>query len=385
MSGGPPKTVAVLGAGTMGAGISLAFARAGWAVIACTRTDQGARRAQGAIARAARQLADCGAEAPERITQITGQIRLTSGLRGLSKQASLVIESIPERLPDKRRLLAEAEAVVADRAIITSNTSSLPLGRLSSALRRPERFAGFHWFNPAELVRLVEIVPGPQTSPETVAVLQSWSASLGKRAVTLARDTQGFVANRLQYALLREAYALVEAGVCEPAEVDEAVRAGLGPRWAAVGPFESMDLAGLDVHLEVARQLFPVLSTASHPPRMLESLVRSGALGTKSGLGILGGYGEQDVAALTARRARLLTLISRAAVPSRPVAGTGPDRRLPLPGSGATAAGALLQPSMVQACSAFITRANTCSRHISAASCRRGLVPAVASRSTTQR
>lgn len=309
----PPRAVAVLGAGTMGAGISLAFARAGSAVVACTRTQRGTARAQEAITRSARQLVDRGSEPSARITEITARIKLTRSLHDLDGQTELVIESIPERLAGKQRLLAEAEIVVPPDAIIASNTSSLPLTELASALQRPERFAGFHWFNPAELVQLVEIVPAPKTSRTTVALLQRWSAALGKRAVTLARDTQGFVANRLQYALFREAYALIEAGVCAPAEVDEAVRAGLGPRWAGVGPFESMDLAGLDVHLAVARQLFPLLSTAKEPPAMLDSLVRDGALGTKSGRGILGSYAEQDVAELTDRRARLLTITARAA------------------------------------------------------------------------
>ena len=309
----PPRAVAVLGTGTMGAGISLAFARAGSAVVACTRTHRGAARAQEAITRSARHLVDRGSEPSALVTEITARIKVTRNLHDLDHQTELVIESIPEQLADKQRLLAEVEMAVPPNAIVTSNTSSLPVTLLASALQRPERFAGFHWFNPAELVQLVEIVPAPQTSRTTVTALQRWSAALGKCAVTLARDTQGFVANRLQYALLREAYALIEAGVCEPAEVDEAVRAGLGPRWAAVGPFESMDLAGLDVHLAVTRQLFPVLSTVREPPAMLDSLVSEGALGTKSGRGIRGSYAEQDVAELTDRRDRLLTIIARMA------------------------------------------------------------------------
>ncbi len=317
---GPPAAVGVLGAGTMGAGIALAFARAGSRAVACTRTEHGARRARDAATKSLRQLVDCGQETPGRISGIAERIRFTTSLRELDRHTELVIESIPERLADKRRLVAEVETAVPPEAVITSNTSSLPLAELAAVLRRPGQFAGFHWFNPAELVQLVEIVPTPRTSEATVRALQGWSAAVGKRAVTLARDSRGFVANRLQYALIREAYALVEAGVCAPGDVDEVVRAGLGPRWAAVGPFESMDLAGLDVHLEVARQLFPALSASVEPPAMVESLVHEGALGIKSGRGILGGYDERDIAELGMRRARLLTIIAQetAASAARP-------------------------------------------------------------------
>jgi 3-hydroxybutyryl-CoA dehydrogenase len=167
-----------------------------------------------------------------------------------------------------------------------------------------------HWFNPPELVELVEIVAGPRTEPQVTETLADWAAALGKAPVVVRRDVPGFVANRLQYALIREAYALVETGVATYAEVDAAVRFGLGPRWAAVGPFESMDLAGLDVHHEVARRLFPTLSNRSQPPPALTRLVADRHLGTKTGQGLRGSYDGAAVSELERRRETILRALS---------------------------------------------------------------------------
>ena len=150
--------------------------------------------------------------------------------------------------------------------MLATTTSSLPLAELASALTAPERFAGWHFFHPADLMSLVEIVPGERTDPAVLARLRTWSEHLGRRPIVLRRDVPGFVANRLQYALLREAYALVESGVCALPDVDVAVTAGLGARWAALGPFETMDLAGLEVHAAVAAALFPLLSDGAELP-----------------------------------------------------------------------------------------------------------------------
>jgi 3-hydroxybutyryl-CoA dehydrogenase len=129
---------------------------------------------------------------------------------------------------------------------------------------------------------------------------------LGKAPVVVRRDVPGFVANRLQYALLREAYALVDAGVCSFADVDRAVTHALGARWAAIGPFETMDLAGLDVHAAVAANLWPELSRSSEPSPAIQEALDAGALGVKSGRGVRGAYEPADAAALQARRDRVL-------------------------------------------------------------------------------
>jgi 3-hydroxybutyryl-CoA dehydrogenase len=276
----------------MGAGIALVFARAGSKVALHARRRSTLERAR------------------TRIREVEPSVRLTRSLKRAVQDAELVVESVIEDLATKRSLLVRVEQLAPEGALLATNTSSLPIEELASVLERPAALAGMHWFNPPELVDLVEIVAGPATAPELTETLAEWAVALGKAPVLVRRDVPGFVANRLQYALIREAYALVEAGVASYADVDAAVRNGLGPRWAAVGPFESMDLAGLDVHQEVARRLFPTLSNRREPPVVLAGLVADGNLGTKTGHGLRGPYSSAAIAALEQRRAAVLGALS---------------------------------------------------------------------------
>jgi 3-hydroxybutyryl-CoA dehydrogenase len=272
----------------MGAGIARVFADAGASVRLCARRESSLEAARG------------------RLGENAARVRLTTSLDEALDGVELVVETIVEEAEPKRAVLGRAEELASADAILTTNTSSLPLSALAGALRRPERFAGAHWFNPPELVELVEVVGGEATAPETLDVLVGWMERLGKAPVVVRRDVPGFVANRLQYALLREAYALVDAGVCSFADVDRAVTHALGARWAAIGPFETMDLAGLDVHAAVAANLWPELSRSSEPSPAIQEALDAGALGVKSGRGVRGAYEPADAAALQARRDRVL-------------------------------------------------------------------------------
>jgi 3-hydroxybutyryl-CoA dehydrogenase len=218
----------------------------------------------------------------------------------------LVVECVSEDSAVKREVLARLEPALAEDGLLTSTTSSLRVDVLGSALTDPGRFLGWHWFHPADLVPLVEVVPGKTTRPVVTEQLRAWTAALGKTPLCLRADVPGFVANRLQYALLREAYALVERGVCSPEDVDLAVTGGLGLRWSAAGPFELMDLAGLDVHAAVVEALAPELDRSTTTPRLLAELRESGARGVKNGRGLRGAYTESDAERLVARRDRAL-------------------------------------------------------------------------------
>ena len=225
-----------------------------------------------------------------------GDVRLTTSLDEALAGADLVVESIVEQVEPKREVLAKAEELASPEAFVTTNTSSLPLAAFEGTLSRPERFAGLHFLNPPELVEVVEIVGGERTASETLETLAGWMEELGKAPVIVRRDVPGFLVNRLQYALLREAYALVDSGVCSFADVDRAVTHGLGARWAAIGPFETMDLAGLDVHAAVAANLWPELSNTSEPSETIAKTLESG--------GALRGETAPEV--LKARRDRVL-------------------------------------------------------------------------------
>jgi 3-hydroxybutyryl-CoA dehydrogenase len=293
-------TVAVIGAGTMGAGIGLAFALSGEPVTVVGRREE-------SLARARRQIeASVAVLAAHGRTASSQEMRFSTDLASAVADAELVVETVVEEEDAKRRVLAAVALHAPRDAVIATNTSSLSLTLLAAWVEPADRFAGMHWFNPPELVELVEISGAPGTSPATIERLDGWAQAAGKRPIRVADPVTGFVANRLQYALIREAYALVRAGVCDLEAIDTAVTAGLGPRWAAVGPFESMDLAGLDVHLAVAAQLFPTLDAASDPPQELRDAVAAGRLGAKTGAGLRGSYDAARIEEIARRRAASL-------------------------------------------------------------------------------
>ena len=266
----------MIGAGTMGAGIARIFAEGGTSVRLMARREASLDSAR------------------ERLGE--ADMRLTTSLDEALTGADLVVETIVEQVDPKREVLTRAEELAAAEALVTTNTSSLPLAAFEGALSRPERFAGLHFLNPPELVEVVEIVGGEDTAPETLETLAGWMEELGKAPVVVRRDIPGFVVNRLQYALLREAYSLVDSGACSFADVDRAVTHGLGARWAAIGPFETMDLAGLDVHAAVAANLWPELANTTEPSETIAKTLERG--------GSLRGDTAPDV--LKARRDRVL-------------------------------------------------------------------------------
>jgi 3-hydroxybutyryl-CoA dehydrogenase len=303
---GAPGSVACVGAGTMGAGIALAFALGGWAATMVARRQATLDAAWRRIEASADLLTGAGRLAGADRETVLGRIAGTTDLDGADLSAELIVESVAEDVAAKRRLYRAIEPRLGPSTILATGTSSLPLAELAAGLAQPEQFIGYHWFNPPELIALVEIVPARPTAAAVTDRVEAFSRAIGKQPVRVTADVPGFVANRLQYALIREAYHLVEAGVCTPADVDRVITAGLGPRWAAIGPFLSMDLAGLDVHRAVAEQLFPKLSAGTAVPPVLAALTEDGALGVKSGRGLLGRYDERQVREVVGLRAQVL-------------------------------------------------------------------------------
>ena len=280
----------VLGGGVMGAGIAAQLAARGVDTSVLVRRAEVVERTE------------------EEIRRRGGRARVVTEAE---PPFALAVESIAEDLAAKRTTLACAEGLLVDDGILATNTSSLSISDLADGLARPERFAGWHWFNPAELVPLVEVVGGARTAPATLDRLLALSRALGKQPVLVRRDVPGFVANRLQYALIREAYALVETGVCDVEDVDRAVVHGLGARWAGIGPFASMDAAGLEVHEAAAARLFPELSNETAVPGLLRELRSRGATGIRSGRGLRGTYSPAAARRLAERRDATLALLGR--------------------------------------------------------------------------
>jgi 3-hydroxybutyryl-CoA dehydrogenase len=279
----------MLGAGVMGRNIARALARGGADVALFSRSAETLRSAQ----------RDVQADAQGRVECLTSLADAVAG-------ADVVLESVPESLPLKLALLGDVEQAASEQAVIATNTSSLPLDRLAGALQRPERFLGWHWFNPAHLIPLVEVIPAPATDPEIVAWSVATLEAMGKRPLALSAAIDGFLANRLQYALIREALALVQDGAATPAQIDAVITDCLGPRWAVIGPMRSSDLAGIRTAAAVAGELFPKLSNADGPPPALTALLGQGRLGVASGAGF---YEYPDREGVAHERDRLLSAV----------------------------------------------------------------------------
>ncbi|MGV9315081.1 3-hydroxyacyl-CoA dehydrogenase family protein [Streptomyces sp. NPDC003691] len=278
--GAPPAVVGVVGGGRMGAGIAQSFAAAGSAVTVVEGGAGAAEAALGRIADGLRRAEERGALTEPR-ERILGRVTVVEAVSALPAAAGLVVEAVPEDAALKARLLAEAERFVGPDTVLATNTSSLSVTELASALTRPGRFLGMHFFNPVPASALVEIVVAPETAPGTVRAALEWTGSLGKKDVVV-RDSPGFASSRLGVALGLEAIRMVEEGVAEPEAIDDAMR--LGYRHP-MGPLRLTDLVGLDVRLAIAEHLHATLGERFAPPELLRWKVARGELGRKSGQG----------------------------------------------------------------------------------------------------
>ncbi|KQY99211.1 NAD(P)-binding domain-containing protein [Microbacterium sp. MEC084] len=273
-----PARVGVLGGGRMGGGIAHAFLLAGSDVTVVERdldaADAARARIEESIDRSiARGFDGNAAELRDRLTVTTDAAAFAAH--------GLVIEAVPEDLDLKLEALARVEAVLAADAVLASNTSSIPLARLSDGLERPERLIGLHFFNPVPASSLVEIVVGAQTAPELPEAARSWIEALGKTPITVT-DSPGFASSRLGVAIALEAIRMVEEGVASPADIDLAME--LGYRHPT-GPLRTTDIVGLDVRLGIAEQLERELGPRFAPPRLLRDMVAEGRIGRKAGRG----------------------------------------------------------------------------------------------------
>ena len=213
------------------------------------------------------------------------RIRFEPNLASAVENADLVVEAVPERLELKQQIFAELDRLTPGHTILASNTSSFMPSQLASSTSRPDRVLVTHYFNPPHLVPLVEVVKGPETSDATADTVRALYDQIGKIPVVVQKERLGFIGNRLQNALFREALALIDDGVCSIEDLDTVMHTSIGRRWSVAGIFEVFDLAGLDTVFAVSEQLFPDLSNATAPPAAWLERVASGDHGIKSGSG----------------------------------------------------------------------------------------------------
>jgi 3-hydroxybutyryl-CoA dehydrogenase len=269
--------IAVIGAGLMGHGIAQVFALAGHEV---TITDTLVENLDSAKSRIAANLRDLGDDetAVERIEP-------TLDLVDTVREADYVVEAVSENLALKQKLFAEIERHVRPDTILASNTSVIPITAIMQGLQRRERALGTHWWNPPFLVPLVEVIETQWTLPQTLAWTMELHRAAGKKPAHVKRDVPGFIGNRLQHALWREAISLVENGICDAETVDEVIKASFGRRLAVLGPLANADLVGTDLTLAIHKTVLPAIESRPRPSPYLRKLVAEGQLGFKSGEG----------------------------------------------------------------------------------------------------
>ena len=300
------KKVGIVGAGTMGTGVAEIFAQFGYTVILYNRSKAGMERA---VERLQSKIAVAPAPIETETDTTEPKIYTTHDLTVLT-QVDLISESIAENLEVKQDTFRQLDEICDAKTIFTTNTSGLSISQIATAVSHPERFAGVHFFNPPEIVPAVEVIKGAETSDVTCEDLIDLLKLMKKQPILVQKDVPGFVASRLQFAVVREALHLVEEGIASPADIDAIMKHGLGLRWALLGPLEIADLGGLDIFNTVGSYVAKSLSSATDSPKVLQDLVAAGKLGAKTGSGFYD-YPPGKASALIAERDKKLLEILR--------------------------------------------------------------------------
>ena len=300
-----PQRASVIGAGTMGPGIAQCLADRGLRVKLYGLDDDELDRAMQRIAANHQLLMEMWLLEPAAAQQAEALVERTTSLEDAASDVDLLFEAAPENFELKCGLLEQLGRLCPPSTVLATNTSGLSITALGDASGRPQHVAGCHWVNPPQLVPLVEVISGRQTAPAVIEMLMGLMRFLGKRPIHVRQDVPGFVLNRLQFALLREALHLVENGIASAADVDQAVTAGLGMRYAVAGPLHTADLGGLDLFTTIASYLWPQLSNADAPSMALTQHIDHGELGAKTGRGFYE-YDQQTTAPWTRERDQFL-------------------------------------------------------------------------------
>lgn len=274
------KTIGVVGSGSMGTGIAHVAAQSGYDVVLNDVSEQALQRSVSSIATGFDKLVAKGKVTASTKQETLARIKTTTELTEMA-QADLVIEAIIEKFEAKYDLLQQLDKICPSHTILASNTSTMSITRMATATKRPDRVAGLHFFNPATVMRLVEVIRGYYTSDETVAALQAVVRSLGKESIEVRKDTPGFVVNRLMLPQLREACLVYEEGIASIEDIDKAMTLGLNH---PMGPFTLMDYTGIDIAYDSLVYLQSEFGQPNWaPPLAMKRLLNAKRLGKKTG------------------------------------------------------------------------------------------------------
>lgn len=299
------KNIVVVGSGSMGHGIAQVFARKGFHVVVHDQSADALEKGKAAVEQELNFLIS-----EKAITADVGELTLknlnwTTELAVAVKDANYVVEAIVEDLKVKQSLFAELEKLCPDDTILASNTSGISISAIAEATSRPAKVIGMHWWNPPYLIPVIEIVKGSLTSQETLNVTKEITLKLDKKPVVVHKDIPGFLGNRMQYALMREAILMLEEGVASAEDIDLMVKAGFGFKFPVMGPLETIDMAGFDIYQNVSSYLYKHICNSVEPHRLIEEHIAKGEKGLKSGAGFYQ-YDQAELPKLQQVRTRKL-------------------------------------------------------------------------------
>lgn len=292
------KKIGVAGSGTMGSGIAQILASHGYEVVLSDIEQKYLDVGRRIIDTNQKHLMAQGLLTEEGAKETLERITFSLDKKDFH-DCQLIIECIIEKLPIKIDFWREVEEIVSPETILASNTSGLSINAMSVDVKDKSRFIGMHWWNPPHIIPLIELIKGDETRQDVVDELKELVESIGKESVTVLKDVNGFIGNRIQFAVFREALKIVEEGIATVEDVDKAMRFGPGFRYPSIGPFETADLGGLDTFTYISSYLFRELSDEKGVPKLLQDKMDAGELGVKSGKGFYDysdGKGEEAMA-----------------------------------------------------------------------------------------
>ncbi len=285
--------IGIAGAGTMSSSMALIFVKNGFDTVVHVRSLASAERAENSIRTAMDSDIKAGKLTEQGAEELLARIKFSMD-PSCFKDRDLIVESIAENLEIKQNYWEQISRIAPEDCVLATNTSGLSINSIAERVSGKHRFLGMHWFNPPHLVPLIEIIRGDETDDRSTALVRDIALALHKKPVLCKKDAPGFIANRIQYAVLRECMEIVERGIADPEAVDDAMKYGLGFRYAALGPFEVADLGGLDIFYHISEYLNGDLSNASEPQKMIRDCYERGDYGVKTGKGIYDYGGGRD-------------------------------------------------------------------------------------------
>jgi len=279
------RKISVIGSGIMGHGIAQTFALGGYEVTLNDISEELLNKAVQHLSSNLNSFVECGSTTPEGAREALSRIKTNKNLNEAAKESDFVVEALPEVMDLKKRIFKELDKTCPPHTIIASNTSGLSLTEMVSDIKRQDQAIIAHWYNPPHIIPVVEIVRGRYTSDQTVDLVYQLLLSVGKKPVKILKEVPGFLGNRLQFALYREALYCLKEGIASAEDIDMAVKGSYGFRLPTLGPLETSDLGGLDTYLHIAEYLFKEIDRSTEPPEFLREKVRQGKLGVKTGEG----------------------------------------------------------------------------------------------------